>query len=101
MLDDADNDVPVRRAPRKPNLVVVVNLIARVVTRALSLPGAFGVLLSMAATAQGLIASDQLASEAGPPIGPTIMQVVPYPYGTFALPDIQWKCRKVGECSAP
>jgi len=103
MLDDADNDVPVRRAPRKPNLVVVVNLIAGIVTRALSLPGAFGVLLSMAATAQGLIASDQLVSEAGPPIGLTMMQVAPYHYGMYALPDVGPavpSCYRIGRCSA-
>jgi len=32
MRDDAANDVPVRRAPRKPNLAVVVNLIAEAVS---------------------------------------------------------------------
>ena len=94
----------VRRALRKPNLAVVVNLIPGVVsTRALSLPGAFGVLLSMAATAQGLIASDQPASEAGPPIGPTMMQAVPYPYGMHALPDVAPavpSCYRIGRCSA-
>jgi len=103
MLDDADNDVPVRRAPPKPSLAVVVNLIAGVVTRAVSLPSAFGVLLSMAATAQGLIASDQLASEAGPPMGLTMMQVVPYPYGMYALPDVGPavpSCYRIGRCSA-
>jgi hypothetical protein len=103
MLDDADNDVTVRRAPRKPNLAVVVNWIAGVVTRTLSLPGAFGVLFSMAATAQGLIASDQPASAAGPPIGPTMMQLVPYPYGMYALPDVGPavpSCYRIGRCSA-
>ena len=103
MLDDADNDVTVRRAPRKPNLAVVVNWIAGVVTRALSLPGAFGVLLSMAATAQGLTASDQPASAAGPPIGPTMMQLVPYPNGMHARPDAGPavpSCYRIGRCSA-
>jgi hypothetical protein len=103
MLDDANSDVPVRMAPRKPNLAVVVNLIAGVVTRAVSLPGAFGVLLSMAATAQGLIASDQLVSEAGPPIGLTMMQVAPYPHGMYALPDVGPavpSCYRIGRCSA-
>jgi len=103
MYNDADNDVPVRRAPRKPNLAVVVNMFAGVLTRALSFPGAFGVLLSMAATAQGLIASDQLVSEAGPPIGLTMMQVAPYHYGMYALPDVGPavpSCYRIGRCSA-
>jgi hypothetical protein len=80
-----------------------VNLLAGVVsTRALSLPGAFGVLLSMAATAQGLIASDQPASGVGPPIGPTMMLVVPYSYGTYALPEVAPafpSCYRIGRCS--
>ncbi len=79
-------------------------MIAGVVrTRALSLPGAFGLLLSMAATAQGPIASDQPASEAGPPLGPTMMHVVPYPYGMHALPDVAPEvpsCYRIGRCSA-
>jgi len=103
MYNDADNDVPVRRALRKPNLAVVVNMFAGVLTRALSFPGAFGVLLSMAATAQGLIASDQLVSEAGPPIGLTMMQVAPYHYGMYALPDVGPavpSCYRIGRCSA-
>src|SRR4029077_1075210 len=79
-------------------------MIAGVVrTRALSLPGAFGLLLSMAATAQGPIASDQPASEAGPPLGPTMIQVVPYPYGMHALPDVAPEvpsCYRIGRCSA-
>lgn len=92
------------RALRKPNLAAVVNLIAGIVSaRALSLPGAFGMLLSMAATAQGLIASDQPAPEAGPAIGPTMMQVAPYRYETYALPDVAPavpSCYRIGRCSA-
>jgi hypothetical protein len=59
--------------------------------------------MSMAATAQGLIASDQPASEAGPATGPTMMQVVPYPYGMYALPDVAPavpSCYRIGRCSA-
>ena len=101
MLDDTDKESP---ALRKPNRAVAVSLIAAVVgTRALSLPGAFAVLLSTAVTAQGLLASDQPASEAGPPIGTTMMQVVPYPYGKYALPDVAPavpSCYRIGRCSA-
>jgi hypothetical protein len=103
MPNDADNNGPDRRVPRKPKRAVVVSWIAGVVTRAVSLPGAFGVLLSMAATAQGLIASDQLVSEAGPPIGLTMMQFVPYPYGMYAPPDVGSavpSCYRFGRCSA-
>jgi hypothetical protein len=70
------------------------------VRRASILACAFGVLLSMSATAQGLIASDQPAFEAGPPIR---LQVVPYPYGMYALPDVAPavpSCYRIGRCSA-
>jgi hypothetical protein len=103
----------VRRALRKPSLAVVVNLITWVVSpggtpsrgRALALPSALGVLLSMSAAAQGLSASDQPAFVAGPPIGPTMMRVVPYPDEMYALPGVApavpyASCYRVGRCSA-
>jgi hypothetical protein len=103
----------VRRALRKPSLAVVVNLITWAVStggtpsrgRALALPGALGVLLSMPAAAQGLSASDQPASVAGPPIGPTMMRVVPYPDEMYAVPVVApavpyASCYRVGRCSA-
>ena len=103
----------VRRALRKPSLAVVVNLITWVVStggtpsrgRALALPSALGVLLSMSAAAQGLTASDQSASVAGPPIGPTMLRVVPYPDEMYALPGVApavpyASCYRVGRCSA-
>ena len=72
----------------------------------MALPGALGVLLSMsAAAAQGLIASDQPASVASPPIEPTMMWVVPYPAEMYALPGVARavpyaSCYRVGRCSA-
>jgi hypothetical protein len=101
MHDHTDTESP---ALLKPSLAVAVNLIATAVRRrTLSLPGALGVLLSTAVTAQGLIASDQSAYEASPPIGTTMMQVVPYPYGMYALPDAEPavpSCYRIGRCSA-
>ena len=104
----------VRRALRKPSLGVVVNLTTWAVStggtpgrgRALALPGALGVLLSMSpAAAQGLIGSDQPASVASPPIEPTMMWVVPYPAEMYALPGVARavpyaSCYRVGRCSA-
>jgi hypothetical protein len=68
------------------------------------LPGAVGVLLSMSAAAQGLIASDQPAS-AGPPMEPTMMRVVPYPDEMYTPPGVApavpyASCYRVGRCSA-
>jgi hypothetical protein len=69
------------------------------------LPGAVGVLLSMLAAAQGLIASDQLTSVTSPPVEPTMMRVVPYPDELRTLsglaPAIPYaSCYRVGRCSA-
>ena len=72
-------------------------------TRALSLPGAFGVLLSTAATAQGLIATDQPASATGPLIGPVMVHGVSYFYETYTLPEVPPEvpsCYRIGRCSA-
>jgi hypothetical protein len=101
----------VRGSLRKPSLAVVVNLIAWVVStagtpgRALALPSALGVLLSMSAAAQGLTAPDKPASVAGPPIGSTMMWVVPHPAEMYAVPDIApavpyASCYRIGRCSA-
>jgi len=73
--------------------------------RAFTLPSALGVLLSMSAAAQGLSASGQPASVAGPPIGPTMMRVVPYLDEMYALPAVapavpSASCYRVGRCSA-
>ena len=68
------------------------------------LPGAVGVLLSMLAAAQGLIASDQPSSVTGPHVEPTMMRVVPYPDEMYTLsgvaPAVQYSCYRVGRCSA-
>ena len=69
------------------------------------LPGAVGVLLSMSAAAQGLIASDQPASVTGPPMEPTMMWAVPYPDEMYALPGVApavpyASCYRVGRCTA-
>ena len=69
------------------------------------LPGAVGVLLSMSAAAQGLIASDQPTSVTGPPMEPTMMRVVPYPDEMYTLsgvaPAVPYaSCYRVGRCSA-
>jgi hypothetical protein len=72
-------------------------------TRTLILLDALGVLLSTAATAQGLIPTDQQASGTGPLIEPTIMQVVSHPYGMYALPEVESavpSCYRIGRCSA-
>jgi len=68
-------------------------------------PGAVGVLLSMSAAAQGLIASDQPASVTGPSMEPTMMRVVPYPDEMYTLPGVApavpyASCYRVGRCSA-
>ena len=72
-------------------------------TRVFSYLGAFGVLLSTVATAQGLIVTDQPASDAGPLTGPTMVQVVSYPDGMYALPEVAPavpSCFRIGRCSA-
>ena len=68
-------------------------------------PGAIGVLLSMSAVAQGLIASGPPASVTGPSMEPTMMRVVPYPDEAYALPGVapavpDASCYRVGRCSA-
>jgi hypothetical protein len=98
---------------RKPSLAAVVNLITWLVSTggtpsrggASALPSALAVLVSMSAAAQGLTASDQPASVAGPPIGPTMLRVVPYPDQMYALPGVApavpyASCYRVGRCSA-
>ncbi len=69
------------------------------------LPGAVGVLLSMSAAAQGLIASDQPTSVTGPPVEPTLMRVVPYPDEMYTrsgvAPAVPYaSCYRIGRCSA-
>ena len=64
------------------------------------LPGAVGALLSMSAAAQGLIASDQPAFVAGPPMEPTMMRIDPYPDEMYTLsaPAVP-SCYRIGRCS--
>jgi hypothetical protein len=69
------------------------------------LPGALGVLLSMSAATQGLVASDQPTSVTGPPVEPTMMRVVPYPDEMYTqsgvAPAVPYaSCYRVGRCSA-
>jgi hypothetical protein len=67
------------------------------------LPGAVGVLLSMLAAAQGLIASDQPTSVTRPPVEPTMMRVVPNPdemYPPSGVPPAVPSCYRIGRCSA-
>jgi hypothetical protein len=67
-------------------------------------PGGVGVLLSISAAAQGLIASDQPASVADVPMESTIMRVVPYSDEMYTLsgvaPAVPYSCYRVGRCSA-
>jgi hypothetical protein len=69
------------------------------------LPGAVGVLLSMSAAVQGLIASDQPTSITGTPMEPTMMRVVPYPDAMYTRSGVApaapyASCYRVGRCSA-
>ena len=69
------------------------------------LPGAVGVLLSMSAATQGLVASDQPTSVTGPPVEPTMMRVVPYPDEMYTqsgvAPGVPYaSCYRIGRCSA-
>ena len=68
-------------------------------------PGAIGVLLSMSAAAQGLIASDQPASVTNPSMEPTMMRIVPYPDEMYTPPGVApavpyASCYRIGRCSA-
>ena len=64
------------------------------------IPGIVGVLLSMSAVAQGLIASDRPAFIIGPSFEPTMMPLVPYPDEMYTLPAIeQYSCYRVRRCS--
>ena len=67
--------------------------------------GAIGVLLSMSAAAQGLIASDQPASVIDPSMEPTMMRIVPYPDEMYTPPGVApavpfASCYRIGRCSA-
>ena len=68
-------------------------------------PGAIGLLLSMSAAAQGLVASRQPASIIDSSMEPTMMRVVPYPDEMYsragagaAVPYAS--CYRIGRCSA-
>jgi hypothetical protein len=68
-------------------------------------PGAIGVLLSMSAAAQGLIASDQPTSVTNPSMEPTMMRIVPYPDEIYTPPGVApavpyASCYRIGRCSA-
>jgi len=68
-------------------------------------PGAIGLLLSMSAAAQGLIASGQPASVNDPSMEPTMMRVAPYPDEMYAPPGAAAgvpyaSCYRIGRCSA-
>jgi hypothetical protein len=84
--------------PSRLRRLVVVKTIRTVI------PGAVGVLLSMLAAAQGLIASDQPTSSTGVPVEPMMMPV-PYAdemYPVFrAAPTLPYApCYRIGRCSA-
>jgi hypothetical protein len=69
------------------------------------LRGAVGVLLSMSAAAQGLIASDQPTSITGPRVEPTMTRVVPYADEMYTLSEVApgvpyASCYRIGRCSA-
>ena len=69
------------------------------------LPGAVGVLLSMSAAAQGLVAFAQATSATGPLMEPTMMRVVPYPDEMYTrsgvVPAVPYaSCYRIGRCSA-
>jgi hypothetical protein len=90
---------------RRKIVVLVVATLASVSAIRAILPGAVGVLFSMSAAAQGLIASDQPTSVTGPPGEPTMMRVVPYPDEMYTLsgvaPAVPYaSCYRIGRCSA-
>jgi hypothetical protein len=64
--------------------------------------GAFGMLLSLAAAAQGPIEPDQPVFD--PYREPTMVRVAPYPDETSVLPGtahaVQYSCYRIGRCSA-
>ena len=67
--------------------------------------GTVGVLLSMLAAAQGLIASDQPTSVVGPPVEPMMVPVIPYANEIYPLsgvvPALPYpSCYRIGRCSA-
>jgi hypothetical protein len=72
-------------------------------TRALTFAGAFGVLLSTSAAAQAPAASDQPEPGYGPPLGPTMMQLVPPyepPVPHEVAPGVPYaSCYRIGRCS--
>ena len=68
-------------------------------------PGAIGVLLSMSAAAQGIIAPDQPASVTKPSMEPTMVRIVPYPDEMYTPPGVAPavpypSCYRIGRCSA-
>jgi hypothetical protein len=84
-------------------VVLVAATLASVSAIRAILPGVVGVLLSMSAAAQGLIASDQPTPVTGPPVEPTMMRVVPYPDEMYKLSGVAPavpSCYRVGRCSA-
>ena len=69
------------------------------------IPGVVGLVLSMSAAGQGLVASDQPTSVTGSPVEPTMMRVVPYADEMYTLSGIEPavpypSCYRVGRCSA-
>jgi hypothetical protein len=90
---------------RRKIVVLVVATLASVSAIRTILPRAVGVLLSMSAAAQGLIASDQPTSVTGPYVEPMMTRVVPYPDEMYTLsggaPAVPYaSCYRVGRCSA-
>ena len=88
---------------RRKIVVVVVATLASVSAIRAILPGAVGVLLSMSAAAQGLIASDQPTFVTGPPVEPTMTRVVPYADEMYTLSGVAPaypSCYRIGRCSA-
>ena len=68
-------------------------------------PGAIGVLISMSAATQGLVASDQPDLLTNPLMEPTMMRFVPYPDEMYTLPGrapaVPYpSCYRIGRCSA-
>jgi len=70
-----------------------MNTIRVVVTHAM------GVMLSMSAAAQGVIASDQPTPVIDASMEPTMMRVIAYPDEMYTAPEVP-SCYRVGRCSA-
>jgi len=100
----ASREDTANRYNRKRNMGMPIECLTITHARAWALCTAFGILSSVSAAAQGLVAQDQSVSAERTPIAPTTIWIVAYPAEVYSFPAVApvapYSCYRIGRCSA-